>query len=184
MIENHPEMTTETTETPASPHGIPFAQHRPLGDTEAAAEAKRIIAAAYQEADRVPVTTRFADPTPVPSVGTTPPVPQYGRPPMSQRATDASGLILATGVASLPVGIAATGILWASGQADPVVIGCICAAPTTLVLALSRLLRRGREVVEAAPPVHHHHYDGTVVQDHSTVTTTTKGVIARTRFKA
>ncbi|MEU9797196.1 hypothetical protein AB0E27_42820 [Streptomyces sparsogenes] len=148
-------------------------------DTQARAAA--LIAAvedAYAPAPLVP--TSYRDDTPLPAVGTTPPVIQPGRPPMSQRATDMSGLIISTGVAALPIGLGTSAVLWASGEANLLVVACVCAAPTSLILALARLLRRGREVAEAAPPVHHHHYAGPVHQDHSQITTTTRGVIART----
>ena len=140
-------------------------------------QAQRLIAAVN---DAMATPTRYRDETPVPAIGNALPVPQPGRPPMSQRATDASALMLSAGLASLPLGAAATGILWASGNADPVVIAVICAAPTTLVLALSRLMKRTRETVQAAPPVIHQHYNGTVHQDGRTVNTTTRGVWART----
>ncbi|MFE6474624.1 hypothetical protein [Streptomyces rochei] len=141
-------------------------------------QAQRLIAAVN---DAMATPTHYRDETPVPAIGNALPVPQPGRPPMSQRATDASALMLSAGLASLPLGAAATGILWASGNADPVVIAVICAAPTTLVLALSRLMKRTRETVQAAPPVIHQHYSGTVVQDQRTVNTTTRGVWAHTR---
>ncbi|WP_308056982.1 hypothetical protein [Streptomyces scabiei] len=135
------------------------------------AEARRLLAAL----DQIP--TSFRDETPVPPVGSALPVPQPGRPPMSQKATDASALMLSAGVASLPLGAAVTGVLWASGAADPAVVGMICGAPAALVLALSRLVRG---VKQAAPDVHHH-YTGDVHQDYSQVNTTTRGVWARTR---
>lgn len=123
--------------------------------------------------------TAYRDDTPVPVVGSTPAVSQPGRPPMSQKATDASALMLSFGVASLPVGAAITGVLWASGGADPIVVACLCAAPAGLILALSRLAGRAKGVVEAAPPMHHHHYTGPV--DQRSITTHTRGVIANTR---
>jgi hypothetical protein len=103
---------------------------------------------------------------------------------MSQRATDTSAIILSAGLASLPVGAAATGILWASGHADPTVIGLICAAPIGLavpILALSRLAKRAKETVEAAPAEIHQHYTGTVIQDQRSLNTTTRGIVAHTR---
>lgn len=60
-------------------------------------DAERLIAA-VNEAMEPPTTYR--DPSPNPTIGTTPPVPQPGRPPMSQKATDASMLMLAAGAAS------------------------------------------------------------------------------------
>ncbi|MFH9090944.1 hypothetical protein [Streptomyces sp. NPDC017673] len=126
------------------------------------------------------VPTAYRDSSPVPAIGAAPPVAQPGRPPMSQRATDASALMLSAGVASLPIGAVTIGILLASGHADPVAVSVIAGAPTALVLALARLLRRGRETVQAAPPVHHHHYAADVHQDMSQHHTTTRGLIART----
>ncbi|WP_392750585.1 hypothetical protein [Streptomyces sp. LN590] len=128
--------------------------------------------------------TSYRDDTPLPVVGTAPPVAQPGRPPMSQRATDASALMLSGGAASLLVGGSASLVMVASGYADPVVCGIILGAPTVLVLAISRLVGRTKAVVEAAPATHHHHYNGPVVQDTRSITTTTRGVIANTRNQA
>ncbi len=136
----------------------------------------RQFLAAVEDAMRTP--TSYRDETPVPAIGSALPVPQPGRPPMSQKATDASALMLSAGIASLPLGAAVTGILWASGGADPVVVGMICGAPAALILALSRLVRG---VKQAAPDVHHHHYNGDVLQDYRQTTTHTRGVIAHTR---
>ncbi|MFH8813145.1 hypothetical protein ACH4GZ_39100 [Streptomyces hygroscopicus] len=133
--------------------------------------------------DRVPAATSFRDHSPLPAVGTTPPVPQPGRPPMSQRAADISGVMVASSVPTFAIGTAATGVLWASGHADPAVIGMICAAPAAVavpIFALARVLRRAKETVEAAPPVHHHHYNGPVHQDHRSINTQTRGVWAKT----
>lgn len=122
--------------------------------------------------------TSHRDNTPLPAIGPTPPVPQPGRPPMSQRATDISGVMVASSIPTFALGATATGILWASGKADPAVIALICAAPTTLVFALSRLVKGVKQAVEAAPAEHHHHYAGPV--HHQTVNTQTRGVWAKT----
>lgn len=125
--------------------------------------------------------TSYRDDSPLPAIGPTPPVPQPGQPPMSQLATDISGLMKASSIPTFALGATATGILWASGHADPAVIALICAAPTTLVLALSRLMKHAKQAVEAAAPEHHHHYNGPVYQDHRSVNTQTRGVWATTR---
>ncbi|MFB7738207.1 hypothetical protein ACFC08_28240 [Streptomyces sp. NPDC056112] len=130
--------------------------------------------------------TSYRDDTKPPAIGPTPPVPQPGtrRPPMSQKATDASALMLSAGAATLPLGAAATGVLWASGYADPTVIAAICAAPVALaipVLALSRLVKRAKQTVEAAPATIHQHYNGAVYQDQRSIHTQTSGVWASTR---
>jgi hypothetical protein len=141
------------------------------GQPDISHNAEQLIAAVDQ------AMTAYRDQTPVPHYGSTPPVPQPGRPPMSQRATDVSAVMLSAGVASLPVGAVAIGILLASGHADPTVIGMICAAPAAVavpILAVARLLRRVREAV---PDVHHHHYAGPVHQQHTH--TSTRGVWAK-----
>ncbi|WP_405461620.1 hypothetical protein OG786_29340 [Streptomyces sp. NBC_00101] len=123
----------------------------------------------------------YRDDTPLPAVGSALPVVQPGRPPMSQRATDLSALMLAGGAATVMVGGSASLVMLASGYADPAVCAIICGAPAVLVLAVSRLARRAREAVEAAPATTHNHYEGTVYQDTRTVTSHTRGVIANTR---
>jgi len=96
-----------------------------------------------------------------PRVGSTPPVPQPGRPPMSQGATDASALMLSGGVASVLVGGAVSLVMFTSGHADPVVCGIVFGSPAALALAVSRLLKRAKGVLPAeitnnySGPVHH-----------------------------
>ncbi|BCM68496.1 MULTISPECIES: hypothetical protein [Streptomyces] len=156
---------------PEQPSALPA-----LTDTEAAAEARRIIADAYRPTPEMPIAYR--DDTPLPTYGSTPPVVQPGTPPMSQRAVDAGRLMLTGGLATVPPGLVAIGLLIASEHADPTVIGMVCAAPAAVavpVLAIARLLRRASGVV---PDVHHHHYTGPVRQEHTT--THTRGLIART----
>ncbi|MCX4786482.1 hypothetical protein OG369_09890 [Streptomyces sp. NBC_01221] len=139
------------------------------------------LAAAVEEALAEEMRTFHRDDTPLPTVGATPPVPQPGRPPMSQRATDASALMLSGGAASLLVGGSASLVMVASGSADPVVCAVVLGAPAVLVLAIGRLVGRVKATVEAAPPTHHHYYNGDVHQDSRSITTTTRGVIANTR---
>lgn len=142
--------------------------------------------AAIDDATRIPTFHR--DPSDVPLIGDTPPVPQPGRPPMSQRAVDLNTTILTSSVLATTLGGAATGILWASGQADPTVIawvcGCAVAIPVALtlpVLALKSLMKGAKEVAQAAPAPVHHHYNGNVTVDQRSIHATTRGVIANTR---
>lgn len=140
--------------------------------------ARRLLDEAFDDAT---VPPRHRDDSPTPRYGDAPPVAQPGRPPMSQKATDDSVRMLCASVLTLAVGGAGTGLLWASGHADPTVMAVVCAAPPALVLAVSRVVRRLRETAEAAPPEHHHHYSGPVYQDHSRTSSKTTGLIARTR---
>ncbi|WP_412079024.1 hypothetical protein ACLF6K_37405 [Streptomyces xanthophaeus] len=140
-------------------------------------DAEHLIAAVNEA---LQPATAYRDPSPIPAVGPTPPVTQPGRPPMSQRATDASALMLTAGLATVPPGLIAIGLLVASGYADPAVIGMICAAPAIIavpVLAVARLLRSAQGIV---PAEQHHHYNGPVSQQHHTVSTQTRGLFAKT----
>jgi len=132
----------------------------PLSEEVATAEAQRLIHDAYRP-------TSFRDDTPTPLVGTSPPVAQPGRPPMSQSATDASALMLTGSVLTAVLGGSATAVLWASGHADPMVVACICGAPAIGLLALKGVVKSVKRLV---PDEVHNHYDGTVYQEHSETT--------------
>ncbi len=141
-------------------------------------QANKLIAA-VNEAITPP--TNYRDETPVPAIGAAPPVRQPGRPAMSQRATDASVLMLSAGIASVPMGGMAALVIYALGNADPTALAIGAAAPAAFavpILALSSLVKRAKTAV---PAEQHHHYNGTVIQDHRTTTTHTRGVWARTR---
>ncbi|SED57145.1 hypothetical protein SAMN05216489_03808 [Streptomyces sp. 3213] len=148
-------------------------QDAAMSDTEAAAEARRIIADAYRPAPETP--TSYRDDSPVPARGDAPPVAQPGRPPMSQGATDASVLMLAGATSTAMVGGTAAVLMYVSQYADPLVCGLVFGAPTALVLALARLLKGAKP----APDVHQH-YEGPVYQDQRTIHTRTTGVWAKT----
>lgn len=151
---------------------------------------RRLIAAV----DEVETPTRYDNPD-LPShkegsrIGDTPPVQQPGRASMSQRAVDLNTTLISVSVVIGMTGAAATGVLWASGHANPTVIGWICscvvAVPAVLVLpvlALKGLMKSVKEVVEAAPPEVHNHYNGTVHQDQRQTRTTSVGILATTHI--
>lgn len=139
----------------------------PLSEEVAASEAQRLIADAYRP-------TSYRDTTPVPTVGTALPVAQPGRPPMSAKAVDDTARMLGASVLVATSGGAATAILWASGHANPAVVGMVFGAPTALVLALGRLAKRARP-----EPDVHHHYEGPVYQDQRNQQNKTTAVWAR-----
>lgn len=144
---------------------------------ELAARAAALIAAVEETYEPAPLPTAYRDPSPLPTVGTAAPVAQPGRPPMSQRATDASALMLAAGAATVPVGGTAALVLWALGGVDPVAIGLTGASAVGALLALGRVIARAGQAT--APVTHHHHYRGPVHQDHRQ--SITRGVIATTK---
>jgi hypothetical protein len=135
-------------------------------DTQAAQ-----MLAAIEDAMRTP--TSYRDDSPVPAIGTAQPVTQPGRPAMSQGATDASVMMLAGGATTVMVGGTAAVLMYVSQFADPIVCALVFGAPTALVLAISRLVKRAKP-----EPDVHHHYSGPVDQRH--VQTTTRGVWAKT----
>ncbi|MFB6776514.1 hypothetical protein ACFCX0_03575 [Streptomyces sp. NPDC056352] len=143
-------------------------------------EQARQVAAAV-DAVYVEKPTSYRDDTPLPVVGTAPPVAQPGRTPMSQGATDASVVMLCGGGAAFLVSGGVSLVMWASESADPVVCGIVFGAPVALALALGRLFGKVKATVEAAPAPVHNHFNGTVHQDQRRTTTKTVGVIANTR---
>jgi len=131
--------------------------------------------------DAMAVPTSHRDTTPVPAIGTAPPVPQPGRPPMSQKATDASVMMLSAGVASLPIGGMSALVIYVLGNANPVSLAIGAGAPIALavpIIALSSFIKRAKN---AAPDVHHHHYNGPV--DQRTVNADARGVWAKNQVR-
>ena len=151
--------------------------------TAANDQAQRFLAA-VEDAMAPAMPTTYRDDTPVPAIGTTPPVtdqPGARRPPMSQRATDASALMLSAGVASLPIGGMTSLVLYTLGHADPVSLAIGAGAPASLaipIIALSSLVKRAKR---AAPDVHHHHYNAPV--DQRTVNADARGVWAKNQVR-
>lgn len=95
-------------------------------------------------------------------IGNTPPVPQPGRPAMSQGATDASVLMIAGSTSVSMMSLSSAVLMYVSQYADPVVCGIVFGAPTALVLALARLAKRAKGVL---PDEIHQTYTGPVYQD-------------------
>lgn len=141
---------------------MPHMQH----DSAEAYESARLIEEAL--ADTTPTATHYRDTTPPRPTGA-PPMPQPGRPAMSQRATDASALMLTGGAGTLLAGGGVSLTLWALSNVSPTVLAIAGLAPTVLVVSAGVLVkvagRAAREVAEATPTETHHHYEGpTTVQ--------------------
>lgn len=140
--------------------------------TDADREAARRLIAALDE-----LPTSFRDDTPVPKIGDALPVQQPGRPAMSERATDASVMMIAGGFFSLCLGAAVSAVLHYSGHANPVVVGLICATPPIAFFSIRGLVK---SLKQALPAEIHNHYEGTVYQDQRNVHTSTRGLWAKT----
>jgi hypothetical protein len=143
--------------------------------TSAREQAEAILA----ELDGI-TATAYRDPTPIPVIGAAEPVPQPGRPPMSQKATDASGLMLAAGIISVPIGGSLSLVLYTIGHVSPTALAIGGAAPVALILALGSLIRAASRGMQGVGAEHHHHYAGPVHQEHRTVSTETRGLFAKT----
>ncbi|MGC5534253.1 hypothetical protein [Streptomyces sp. SR-10] len=148
----------------------------------------RKLAHAVETALTAELATFHRDTTPLPVVGSAPPVEQPGRPSMSSKAVDRNVTILTSSFLTLAAGGAVSAVLWSSGHANETVIAWICggivAVPVALtlpVLALKGLMKSAKGVAEAAPQPVTNHFHGTVHHDERTVTSTTRGVIANTR---
>ncbi|MDX2295876.1 MULTISPECIES: hypothetical protein [Streptomyces] len=165
---------------------IPSAADRATA-TDLIAAVEDALAAAQAAAPTAPAAS-FRDPVPAPAgpVGDALPVPQPGRPPMSQRATDASVVMLAAGAGTLMAGTGAGVALWALAGVDPVTLALAAGAPVAVVAALTRLVRRaGQAAQQAAPVTHHHTYAGPVTQTHTHRThTQARGMFARSTTDA
>ncbi|GAA4824148.1 hypothetical protein [Streptomyces ziwulingensis] len=141
------------------------------GHTSPLADA--VLEAAVRDIER---QTNYRDDTPTPAFGSALPVPQPGRPPMSQKAVDFSTMALSASAATIPPGAIAVGLMLASGYADPIVVGMVCAAPAFVavpIIAIGRMLRGARPESEV-----HQHFHGPVT--HQTTHTETRSVWART----
>lgn len=161
-------MTVLPEPTPTAPAA--GQAHNPLTDS--------VISAAIEHTLQ---KTFHRDDSPVPEIGTAPPVAQPGRPPMSSKAVDDSVRMLSASVLIATGGGATTAILWASGYANPAVIAVVFGAPTALVLALGRLAKRAKQ---AAPDEIHNHYTGDVYQDQRETHTENKGVWVKTNNRS
>jgi hypothetical protein len=164
-------IATKKKEHPVE-HTDRTAADRPLTESEADARARKLIDEAYRP-------TSYRDDSPVPEYGAATPVPQPGRPPMSQRATDISGVMLAGSVASVPVGGVTALVLYTLGHVDPTSLAIGAGAPVAFVLAVGSLLRSAGRAKRDMHTEHHHHYSGPVVQ-RTEVNTHTKGMFSRT----
>ncbi|MFF3720558.1 hypothetical protein [Streptomyces prasinus] len=147
----------------------PAADSRPLSESEAEAEARRIIEGLWKS-EPPTTSTSYVDRTPVPAYGATPPVPQPDHrivPPW------AAGVA----VASIGVGAGITGVgcgVWLVCQGFAAVtltsvlfVTLPIAAVAAAVVAVGSVVRS----VKAANVTTHHHYSGPVQQEHNTQVT-------------
>ncbi|MFE9473230.1 hypothetical protein ACFYOR_19555 [Streptomyces griseofuscus] len=163
----HPEHAPEPIR--ADPH---------LTDTEADAEARRIIADAYRPLPETP--TAYRDTTPLPAYGLTPPVAQPDRRIVPAWAAG-------TAVAGIGVGATCVGVgcgIWLACQGFAAVTLASVLFVTLPIAALAAVVTAIGSAVRSAKAAHtetHHHYTGPVRLENNTITAPAYGLIARNR---
>ncbi|MGW1902962.1 hypothetical protein ACWCQB_37600 [Streptomyces hirsutus] len=148
-----------------------------LTESEASAEAARLIREAYQPTEEPRPVTAFRDTTPVPAVGTTPPVPQ----PETRIVPEwAAGVA----VASIGIGAGATGLgcgawLILQGLSSVTLLGVLAiAAPFVGIATVATAI--GAAISKAKRASTTNIYRGTVVQ-RTEVTATARGMLSRAK---
>ncbi|MGA5430696.1 hypothetical protein ACPCVL_28355 [Streptomyces koyangensis] len=153
--------------------------HLPLTDREAAAEAERILAAAYQPSHPAPTATHYRDDTPLPTHGPTPPVPQPDH--RIVPAWAAGTAVASIGVGAGSVGLGCCAWLVLQGLASVTLYGVLMA---TLPFAGAAMLATaiGIAVSKARKAAPKTIYEGPVTQNTVvTQTSTQRGMFSRTR---
>lgn len=150
----------------------------PLTETEASAEAARLIREAYRQ-ETPPAVTSFRDTSPVPAVGDNPPVLQPDHRLVPQWA-------IGTAVASIGVGAGVTGIgcgawLVLQGLSSVTLFGVLAlAAPFAGIATVA--LAVGSAVSKARKSTTTNVYQGTVIK-RTEITSTARGIGARSRIE-
>ncbi len=148
----------------------------PLTESEAAAEARRIIESAYRP-DMVPTLTSYRDTSPVPEIGTTPPVQLPDQRVVPEWAAGVA-------VASIGVGLGVTGLgcgawLILQGLSSVTLLGVLAiVAPFAGLAAVATAI--GAAVSRARTGSSTHIYQAPVTK-RTEVTTHTRGMFSRTR---
>ncbi|SEG64466.1 hypothetical protein SAMN05216223_107262 [Actinacidiphila yanglinensis] len=167
----HPDTTTPSTPEPPR-------RHLRLTDSEAAAQARQIIADAYRPVPQVP--TSYRDTAPLPTYGTTPPVAQPD-------TRVVPGWAAGTAVAGIGVGSACVGVgcgIWLACQGFSAVTLTSVLFVTLPIAALASVVAAIAAAARSFKATHnetHHHYAGPVTQQTTSQTSHTRGLIAHTR---
>ncbi|MER7965322.1 hypothetical protein [Streptomyces ardesiacus] len=165
---------------------MPHPEHTPdpiqsdpgLTDTEADAEARRIIADAYRPLPETP--TAYRDTTPLPAYGNALPVLQ---PDNRIVPAWAAG----TAVAGIGVGATCVGLgcgIWLACQGFAAVTLASVLFVTLPIAALAAVATAIGSAVRSVKTAHtetHHHYTGPVRLENNTITAPAYGLIARNR---
>jgi hypothetical protein len=153
-----------------------------LTDSEASAEAARLIREAYRPEAPAPMVTSYRDPIPAPTtptIGSTPPVPQPDHRIVPQWAAGVA-------VASIGVGAGVTGLgcgawLIFQGLSSVTLLGVIAiAAPFVGIATVATAI--GAAISKAKRASTTNVYQGTVIK-RTEITSTARGIGARSRIE-
>jgi len=162
-------MTTEAEPVTTDP--------KHLTESEASAEAARLIAEAYRPTPEPRPVTAFRDTAPVPEIGTTPPVPQPETRLVPAWATGVA-------VASIGIGAGITGLgcgawLVLQGLSSVTLLGVLAiAAPFVGIAAVATAI--GAAISKAKRASTTNVYEGTVIQ-RTEITSTARGMLSRSK---
>jgi len=147
-------------------------------DSEASAEARRLIAEAYRpQAPAAP--TYFRDDTPVPAIGTTPPVPQPDSRIVPQWAAGVA--VASIGVGAGAVGLGCAAWLFLQALSSVTLTGVLAVtAPFAGAAALATAI--GGAISKARRASTTNVYQGTVIK-RTEITSTARGIGARSRIE-
>lgn len=158
---------------------MPIDPKYPLTESEASAEADRLIREAYRVDHEPRPVTSFRDMTPVPTIGSTPPVPQPDHRVVPEWAAGVA-------VASIGVGAGITGIgcgawLVFQGLSSVTLLGVLAiAAPFAGVAMVATAI--GAAISRARSASTTNVYQGTVIK-RTEITSTARGIGARSRIE-
>ncbi|MFF4210709.1 hypothetical protein ACFYZE_15405 [Streptomyces sp. NPDC001796] len=159
-------------------HDQPAAWQPRMTDAEATAEARRIIADAYRPVPQIP--TAFRDTTPLPTYGTTPPVPQPDRRIVPAWAAGTAVAGIGTGAAFVGVGCG----IWLACQGFAAVTltsVLFITLPIAAVAAVAAAIGSALRSLKTTHTETHHHYAGPVRQETNTISAPAYGLISRNR---
>lgn len=159
-------------------HDQPAAWQPRMTDTEAADEARRIIADAYRPVPQMP--TAYRDPSPLPAYGPTPPVPQPDH--RIVPAWAAGTAVAGVGVGATCVGVGCGIWLACQGFAAVTLTSVLFVTlPIAAIAAVAAAIGAAVRSIKATHTTTHHHYAGPVRQETNTITAPAYGLIARNR---
>lgn len=153
-----------------------------LTESEASAEAARLISEAYRPEASAPIVTSYRDPIPAPSaptIGTTPPVPQPDSRIVPQWAAGVAVASIGVGAGAVGLGCAAWLFLQALSSVTLTGVLAVTAPFAGIAMAATAI---GGAISKARRASTTNVYQGTVIK-RTDITSTARGIGARSRIE-